>query len=68
MAPIRFTSKEHLCEPTRRHSNTHTHISVLKLLLLNCGVGEDSCESLGLQGDQASQSQRKSTLNIRWKD
>ena len=25
MAPIRFTSKEHLCEPTRRHSNTHTH-------------------------------------------
>ena len=23
---------------------------------LNCGVGEDSCESLGLQGDQTSQS------------
>ena len=21
-------------------------------MLLNCGVGEDSCESLGLQGDQ----------------
>ena len=23
---------------------------------LNCGVGEDSCQSLGLQGDQANQS------------
>ena len=27
-----------------------------ELMLLNCGVGEDSQESLGLQGDQASQS------------
>ena len=27
-------------------------------MLLNCGVGEDSCESLGLQGDQTSQSWR----------
>ena len=26
------------------------------LMLLNCGVGEDSWESLGLQGDQTSQS------------
>ena len=25
----------------------------LKLMLLNCGVGEDSCKSLGLQGDQS---------------
>ena len=23
-------------------------------MLLNCGVGEDSCESLGLQGDPTS--------------
>ena len=37
-------------------------------MLLNCGVGEDSCESLGLQGDQTSQSYRKSVLNIYWKD
>ena len=37
-------------------------------MLLNCGVGEDSWESLGLQGDQASQSKRKSVLNIYWKD
>ena len=35
---------------------------------LNCGVGEDSWESLGLQDDKTSQSQRKSVLNIHWKD
>ena len=27
-----------------------------ELMLLNCGVGEDSRESLGLQGDHTSQS------------
>ena len=37
-------------------------------MLLNCGVGEDSWESPGLQGDPTSQSQRKSVLNIHWKD
>ena len=26
-------------------------LSTEELMLLNCGVGEDSCESLGLQGD-----------------
>ena len=36
-------------------------------MLLNC-AGKDSWESLGLQGHQTSQSQRKSTLNIHWKD
>ena len=41
---------------------------MLKTILLNCGVGEDSWESLGLQGDQTSQSWRKSVLNIHWKD
>ena len=30
--------------------------STEELMLLNCGVGEDSWESLGLQGDQISQS------------
>ena len=43
-------------------------LSAEELMLLNCGVGEDSWESLGLQGDQTSQSQRKSILNIHWKD
>ena len=35
---------------------------------LNCGVGEDSCESLGLQGDPTSPSQRRSVLGVHWKD
>ena len=35
--------------------------------VLNCGVGEDSWESLGLLGDQTSQSSKKSILNIHWK-
>ena len=37
-------------------------------MLLNCGVGEDSWKSLGLQADQISQSKRISVLNIHWKD
>ena len=37
-------------------------------MLLNCGVGEDSWESRGLQGDQTNQPQRKLVLNIHWKD
>ena len=37
-------------------------------MLLNCGVGEDSWESLGLRGDPTSPSLRKSVLNIHWKD
>ena len=31
-------------------------LSAEELMLLNCGVGEDSCESLGLQGDPTSPS------------
>ena len=30
-------------------------LSAKELMLLNCGAGEDSWESLGLQGDQTSQ-------------
>ena len=37
-------------------------------MLLKCGVGEDSWESLGQQGDPTSPSQRKSVLNIHWRD
>ena len=29
-------------------------MSTEELMLLNCGAGEDSCESLGLQGDPTS--------------
>ena len=42
--------------------------SAKELMLLNCGVGEDSWESLGQQGDPTSPSKRKSVLNIHWKD
>ena len=37
-------------------------------MLLNCGFGDDSWKSLGQQGDPTSPSQRKSVLNIHWKD
>ena len=43
-------------------------LSTEELMLLNCGIGEDSWESLGLQGDPISPSERKSVLNIQWKD
>ena len=39
-----------------------------ELMLLNCGVGEDSWESLGLQGDPISLSYRRSILCVHWKD
>ena len=35
-----------------------------ELMLLNCGVGEDSWESLGLQGDPTSPFWRRSTLGF----
>ena len=37
-------------------------------MLLNCGVGEDSWESLGLQGDPTSPSYRRWVLGVHWKD
>ena len=37
-------------------------------MLLNCDVGEDSWESLGLQGDPTSPSWRRSVLAVHWKD
>ena len=36
-------------------------------MLLNCSV-EDSWESIGLQGDPTSPSQRRSVLSVHWKD
>ena len=43
-------------------------LSAEELMLLNCGVEEDSWESLGLQGDPTSPSWIKSVQNINWKD
>ena len=43
--------------------------SAKELMFFNCGVGRDSWESLGLQGDpRRSNWFRKSVLNIHWKD
>ena len=46
-----FLSVLYCCE-----SGLERKLSAEELVLLNCGVGEDSRESLGLQGDQTSQS------------
>ena len=40
----------------RCESWTIKKASTEELMLLNCGVGEDSCESLGQQGDPTSPS------------
>ena len=39
-----------------------------ELMLLNCGVGEDAWESLGMQGDPASPFYRRLVLGVHWKD
>ena len=43
-------------------------LSAKELMLLNYGVGEDSWESLGLQGDPTSPFWRRSTLGFLWKE
>ena len=43
-------------------------LSAEELMLLNCGVGEDSWESLGLQGDPTSPFWRRSVLGVHWKE
>ena len=43
-------------------------LSTKELMLLNCGVGEDSWESLGLQGDPTSPFWRRPTLGFLWKE
>ena len=43
-------------------------LSAKELMLLNCGVGEDSWESLGLQGDPTSPFWRRSVLGVLWQN
>ena len=43
-------------------------LSAKELMPLNCGVGEDSWESLGLQGDPTSPSWRRWVLGVHWKN
>ena len=51
------------------YSHLLTHwLSAKELTLLTCGAREDPWETLGQQGYQTSQSHKKSTLNIYWKD
>ena len=42
-------------------------LSTEALMLLNCGVGEDAWESLGLKGDPNSPFYRRSVLGVLWK-
>ena len=42
--------------------------STEELMFLNCGVGEDSWESLGQQGDPTIPSYRRLVLGVHWKD
>ena len=43
-------------------------LSTKELMILKCGVGEDSWESLGLQGDPTSPFWRRSALGFLWKE
>ena len=43
-------------------------LSAEELMLLSCGVGKDSWESLGLQGDPTSPFWRRSALGFLWKE
>ena len=63
--PRQHIKKRDITLPTKVHLVRATvftvvmygcHLSTKELMLLNCGVGEDSRESFGQQGDQTSQS------------
>ena len=43
-------------------------LSAEELMLLNCGVGEESWGSLGLQGDPTSPFWKRSALGFLWKE
>ena len=48
-------------------SDHKRRLSTKDLMLFKCGAGENYWESPGLEGDQTSQPERKSTLNTQWK-
>ena len=56
------------CSHIQMRELGHRNLSAKELMLLNCAVGEESGESLGLQGDQTRKLLRKSVLNIHCKD
>ena len=47
---------------------TGNNLTTKELMLLNCGVGESSQESLGLQGDPTSPFWRRSALGFLWRE
>ena len=49
-------------------NNHFTSDYTMCTMILNCGVGEDSWESLGLQGDPTSPFWRRSALGFLWKE
>ena len=53
---------------TENNTGLWRRLSTEELMLLNSGVGEDSWESLGLQGDPTSPFWRRSTLGFLWKE
>ena len=56
--PIKFHLVKSMVFPVVMygHESWTIKLSTEELMLLNCGVGEDSSESLGLQGDPTSPS------------
>ena len=65
--------QDEMLENTKRMCKKEELTDIWERAILNTdafkfGAGEDSWESLGLPGDQASQSLRKSTLNSHWRD
>ena len=55
-----------MCELDHKKKKTKNKLTTKGLTLFNCNAGEDSWESLGLQGDQICQFWWKSILNIYW--
>ena len=66
MQPYVFGKAQWSCKDVR--VGLWRKLSAEELMLLNCGVGEDSWESLGLQGDPTSSFWRRSVLGVHWKD
>ena len=54
--PTKFRLVKAMVFPVVMYGCESWKLSAKELMLLNCGVGEDSWESLGLQEDQTSQS------------
>ena len=68
--PMVFPVVMYRCENCTIKKAEHQRIDAFnkELMLSKCYAGENSRESLELQRDQSSQSLRKSTLNVHWKD